>query len=166
MNKKSVFVTVLLVTIMSFIPIFAATTSTLNIAGFIGEPPGDLSLDLTRTPEQQEPIDLTQGATLKSVGTLEANSNGPRYKISITSENGYRLNHSSSSFVPYTLNVTGGATWNNNPSWPTAGQTVDFEHDGVGNKFYNLAVTTTAVDPSSFPTGNYTDTLTMTIRAQ
>ena len=167
MNKKSVFVTVLLVTILSFIPVFAATTSTLSVAGFIGEPPGDLSLDLTRTPEQQEPIDLTLGATQKSVATLEADSNGPRYKISVTSTNGFDLVHgSSSTAVPYTLNITGGATWNNNPSWPSAGQTVDFEHDGVGNKFYDLAVTTTAVNPASFPVGNYTDTLTMTIRVQ
>ena len=165
MKKTSVFV-IILIAVLSFIPVFANTTSTLNVAGFIGEPPGELSLDLTRTPEQQEPIDLTLGAAQKSVGTLEANSNGPRYTISITSVNGYRLNHSSSSFVPYTLNVTGGATWNNTSSWPTAGTTVNFEHDGVGNRFYDLAVTTTAVDPASFPAGTYTDTLTMTIQVQ
>jgi|GEM_PF-4174972 len=168
--KKSSCIFVIIFLVVSALPITANTSANLSLTGFIGELPGELSLILTRTPEQEEPIDLSEGVDEKSVGTLEAYTNDPPYKISITSSNGYDLVHADETAIPYTLLITGGEQveeggWSNNPDWPNPDQEVDFEHWGTVDNTYDLAVSITGVDPGSYPQGEYTDTLTFNIRA-
>ena len=145
----------------------ASTTSTLDLVGFIDEPPGEVSLILSRTPEQEAPIDLVLGISQKSVGTLNAYTNSPPYKVSISSLHGFELKHNASeNFVPYTMNITGDSSWSNGSHYPGPGQTVDFEHWATTDSTYDLAVSVEAVEQGTYPAGTYTDTLTFTIVAQ
>jgi hypothetical protein len=133
--------------------------TTLNIVGYINEPPPVVYLVLDAV---NEPFDLSQSQTSLVVGTLNAFTDGSTYTISLESANLFKLEHieNSTYFVEYSFLVDGNATGTefNNP--------VTFEHWANTNKNYSLAVAYTGVDAQTFLTGSYSDTITFTIAAQ
>lgn len=161
---KKCMISWLLVLVVSVFSVSANTSVNLNLFGYVGEPPSELSLTISRTPEQEEPIDLTLDAVERAVGTLNAFTNGPGYKVSVISVNGYNLIHDGAQ-IPYTFHISGDADWTN-PSWVNPGDEVDFQHWATEDTVYPLAVSLTGVDPTSYPTGTYSDTLTFTIKAE
>ena len=163
--KKRICISVIFLIVLFVLPIAADTTATLTIVGYIGEPPGDVSLILTRSLIEEEPIDLTIDTVQKAVGTLQAVTNGPGYKVSIMSLNGYNLAHADTTEIPYTMHITGAVTWNSD-TWMTPGEVIDFQHWETANTTYNLAVSVTSVDPATYPTGTYTDIITFNIRTE
>ncbi len=169
MMKKLLFTLTMLCCVSAF-SLSAQTQAALDLAGFIGEPPGELSLWIERTPEQASPMDLAVTTTLRSVGTLHAETTGPLYEVSLQSQNGFELVHTADSSykVAYTFDIDAPysqiaeASYNN--GWPGTDSFV-FDSWADEDREYNMLVSFTGVDPASYQAGSYTDTITFTIIA-
>lgn len=133
--------------------------TTLNIVGYINEPPPVVYLILDAV---NEPFDLSQSQTSLVVGTLNAFTDGSTYTITLDSANVFKLEHieNSTYFVEYSFLVDGVVQGNQNYN------PVTFENWADTNKNYSLAVAYTGVDAQTFLTGSYSDTITFTIAAQ
>lgn len=139
-----------LLLILFTLNVLSATTGTLILKGTVQQ-----QIDIVVTPTgDATTLDLSTTQTNLKVADVTESSNGA-YKILLSSANGGKLLNTSGDFVNYTLNYDGVATD------LTTGGTVKTNTGGVNTS--EVTISYTGVDTSSITSGDYTDTITLTI---
>lgn len=134
----------------------AATSGTLYLKGVIPE-----VISIVVTPEGVATnLDLEVDQTNLKVGAVTEKSNSDvGYKIQMSSANNGNLEHSSATVIPYTVNYSGS-----NYSLTTTPQVVKTVNTGgVYNVEEDLNISYTGIDFESKPSGDYEDTITVSI---
>jgi hypothetical protein len=162
MIMKKFYISLVFCIVFFLIPGFSVFSDpiSLQITGTILAPPSSLSLSVSPTPEASD-LDLSIDY-VQDIGTLSATQeNNTEYNVYVSSLNNFYLEHETDGAytIPYTFVAYGGNSFSYGSSGGLLGGPISWDND------WGLAIEIEVIPDSSYPYGEYSDTLTFTIEA-